>query len=194
MGPSVLALSPDIPKGALLVGGISYPLMISRSVDFHEYEVIFRVWYPERIDREILMNMMSSLWDGAEAATWVPHLIHDPLPGVAAKQILYQVARLDSQVPNIASELAARSMGIPQLAPATSSIWGIPDQEGPLSSALVYFDIDAEPPPPGNQPAEDDNGTHGEQRYLDGSRLQINAFFQPGGLIENFCEGPCDPD
>jgi len=194
MGPSVLALSPDIPKGALLVGGINYPLMISRSVDFYEYEVIFRTWYPERIDREVLMNMMSTLWDGAEAATWTPHLVNDPLPGLEAKQILYQVARLDSQVPNIASEMAARTMGLSQLAPASSSIWGIPDQEGPLSSALVYFDIAAEPPPPGNQPAEDDNGTHGEQRYLDGSRLQINAFFQPGGMIENYCDGPCDPD
>ena len=194
MGPSVLALSPDIPKGAFLVGGISYPLMIGRSVDFYEYEVIYRTWYPERVDREILMNMMSSLWDGAEAATWVPHLVSDPLPGVAAKQILYQVARLDSQVPNIASELAARTMGIPQLSPAAQSLWGIPDEQGPLSSALVYFDFDVEPLPLGNQAPEDDNGTHGDQRYTDGSRLQIDAFFREGGMIEHFCDGPCDPE
>jgi len=194
MGPSVLALSPDIPKGALLVGGISYPLMVGRSVDFYEYEIIFRTWYPERIDREILMNMMSTLWDGAEAATWAPHLVHDPLPGVSAKQVLYQVARHDSQVPNLASEFAARTIGLPQLQPATSSIWGIPDEQGPLSSALVYFDLHAEPPPPGNQAPEHDNGTHGDQRYLDGSRLQINAFFEDGGMISNFCDGPCDPD
>ncbi len=194
MGPSVLALSPDIPKGAFLVGGISYPLMIGRSVDFYEYEVIYRTWYPERIDREILMNMMSTLWDGAEAATWAPHLTKDPLPGVEAKQVLYQVARLDSQVPNIASDLAARTMGIPQLAPAAQSIWGIPEEEGPLSSALVYFDFGADPLPAGNEAPEDDNGTHGDQRYTDGSRHQINAFFQEGGMIENFCDGPCDPD
>jgi len=194
MGPSVLALSPDIPKAAFLVGGISYPLMIGRSVDFYEYEIIFRTWYPERIDREILMNMMSTLWDGAEAATWAPHLVSNPLPGVEAKQVLYQVARLDSQVPNIASELAVRTMGIPQLAPAAQPLWGIPNEEGPLSSALVYFDFGAAPLPLGNQAPEDDNGTHGDQRYADGSRAQINAFFHEGGLIEQFCEGPCDPD
>ena len=194
MGPSVLALSPDLLKGAFLVGGIGYPLMIGRSVDFDEYEIIFRTWYPERIDREILMNMMSSLWDGAEAATWVPHLVHDPLPGFETKQVLYQVARGDSQVPNIASEMAARTLRIPQLAPATQSIWGISDEPGPLSSALVYFDFGAEPPPLGNQAADDDNGTHGDQRYTYGSRHQINAFFQDGGMIENFCDGPCDPE
>jgi len=194
MGPSVLALSPDIPKAAFLVGGISYPLMIGRSVDFYEYEVIFRTWYPERIDREILMNMMSTLWDGAEAATWMPHLVSNPLPGVEAKQVLYQVARLDSQVPNIASELAVRTMGIPQLAPAAQPIWGITDEEAPLSSALVYFDFGVEPLPAGNLAPEDDNGTHGDQRYTHGSRAQINAFFQEGGLVQHFCEGPCDPE
>jgi hypothetical protein len=85
-------------------------------------------------------------------------------------------------------------MGIPQLAPAAQALWGIPDEEGPLSSALVYFDFGVDPLPPGNQAPEDDNGTHGDQRYADSSRAQINAFFHEGGLIEQFCEGPCDPE
>jgi len=25
-------------------------------------------------------------------------------------------------------------------------------------------------------------------------KLQLDAFFQPNGQIENFCDGPCDPE
>jgi len=194
MGGTVMGLSQDTHKGALLVGAMNYPLMIGRSVDFEEYEVIFKTWYPERIDREILMSLMITLWDGAEPNAWMPHLVRDPVPNTPAKQILYQVARHDSQVPNLASDIAVRTLDIPQLAPARESIWGIADTAGPVDSAYVYYDFNAEPPPVGNQAPSDDNGTHGDQRYTEGAQLQMNAFFQPDGQVMHFCDGPCDPD
>ncbi|HCP45231.1 MAG TPA: hypothetical protein DIU15_04280 [Deltaproteobacteria bacterium] len=194
MGGTVMGLSQDTLKGALLVGAMNYPLMIGRSVDFEEYEVIYKTWYPERIDREILMSLMITLWDGAEPNAWMPHLVRDPAPNTPAKQILYQVARHDSQVPNLASDIAVRTMEIPQLAPAREPIWGVSDAAGPVDSAYVYYDFNAEAPPEGNQAPSEDNDTHGDQRYTEGAQLQMGAFFQPEGQVMHFCEGPCDPD
>jgi hypothetical protein len=194
MGGTVLGLSQDLDRGALLVGGMNYPLMIGRSVDFEGYELIYRTWYPERIDREVLMSVMISLWDQAEPNPWIPHLVADPAPGTPPKQVLYQIARYDSQVPNIASDIAVRTMGIPLMVPSTVEPWGIPGTEGPAPSAYVYYDFGIEPIPPGNDAPGEDNGVHGDQRYLDAARAQMNAFFQPDGEVENFCDGACDPE
>ena len=190
-GGTLMALSTDIARGALLVGGISYPMMIGRSVDFHEYELIYRVWYPRRIDREILMSVMSSMWDFSEPAPFMRHILRDPLPGTPPKQILYQVALHDSQVPNVASDMAARELGIPQLAPGLFDVWGVPTSDGPLDSAYVYYDTGGEPAPAGNNPPEFDNDAHGDQRHLDATVEQLDAFWRPDGRITDTCGGPC---
>jgi hypothetical protein len=194
MGGTVMALSQDITRGALLVGGANYPLLIGRSVDFYTYEVVFAVWYPERLDREVLMAVMISMWDHAEPNAWLPHLVADPLPDTPVKQILYQVARDDSQVPNVASDIAVRSMGIPLLTPSPVTPWGMPTSDGPEDSAYVYFDLGREPAPDGNQAPTEGNGAHGDQRWLDAALEQMNGFWQPDGQVVHTCVGPCDPE
>lgn len=194
MGGTVMALSQDITRGALLVGGANYPLLIGRSVDFYDYEVVFGVWYPERIDREVLMAVMISMWDHAEPNAWLPHVVTDPLPGTPAKQILYQVARDDSQVPNLGSDMAVRSMGIPLLTPSPVTPWGIDTSDGPEDSAYVYYDLGREPAPLGNQAPTEGNGAHGDQRWLDAALEQMNGFWQPDGQVVHTCDGPCDPE
>ena len=189
-----MALTQDLTRGALLVGGMSYPIMIGRSVDFYDYEILYRVWYPRRFDRELLMHVMISMWDYAEPNAWLPHVLHDTLPDTPAKQILYQVARHDSQVPNISSDAAVRTMGLQQLAPGLLDIWGVDEAEGPLDSALVYYDLDREPPPAGNEAPTEGNGAHGDQRWLPAAMEQMSAFWQPDGQVISFCEGPCDPE
>jgi hypothetical protein len=140
------------------------------------------------------MAVMISMWDHAEPNAWLPHLVSDPVPGSPAKHILYQVARDDSQVPNIASDMAVRTMGIPLLTPSPVTPWGIPTTEGPADSAYVYFDLLREPAPAGNQAPTDGNGAHGDQRWLDAALEQMNSFWQPDGQVIHTCEGPCDPE
>lgn len=196
MGATLLTVSPDIERGALLVGAANYPLMMARSVDFHEYELIYRAWYPRRIDREILMKLLISLWDGAEPNAWLPYLIAgDPAQGIEPNEVLYQVSREDSQVPNLASDWAVRTMGtVPLMDAPVWDTWGLQVEAGPLPSAYVQVDTLKEPNPAGNMPAEEDNGAHGAQRYVESGRLQIDAFLHDGALVQQFCDGPCDPD
>jgi hypothetical protein len=194
MGATVMALSQDTERGALLVGAANYPVMIGRSVDFYSYEVVFRVWYPERIDREVLMAVMISMWDHAEPNAWLPHLVTNPVQDTAAKKILYQVARDDSQVPNIASDIAVRTMGIPLLTPSPVLPWGMETTEGPVDSAYVYFDLQREPPPLGNEAPTEGNGAHGDQRWLEAAMTQMDAFWREDGEVAHTCDGPCDPE
>jgi hypothetical protein len=54
-------------------------------------------------------------------------------------------AWLDKQVSNQCAEIEARTLGLPNFAPARSSaqLQGIPDLDGPLDSAYVMFDTGA---------------------------------------------------
>jgi hypothetical protein len=112
------------------------------------------------------------------------------------------VARFDHQVSNQASEILARTLGLPSLVgSAEPGKPGIPDRAGPLDSALVYYDAgglvpgvhDAYIPPLANQRVEiDECDPHSERLATPASLDQLFAFLQPDGEIVSFCDGLCD--
>jgi hypothetical protein len=145
------------------------------------------------------------------------------------------MARCDSQVSNLGTEIALRSLGIPQVAPAIHSFFGIPAVAGPIDgSALLEIDwqrcgsrcnvpgeddpgaactTDADCPGVGDDPARTrcdsgtpalanlippfDNGAHGAEGSIPATEpvpRQVADFLQPGGLINQYCDGTCDPD
>ncbi len=189
MGMVYNGVSQDVHKAALMVGGQNYSVMIPRSSDFPDYEAIFLPWYSRRLDQQIMLALIMSLWDKSEPNSYVPHLVTDPLPGTPVKQILHQVAVNDSQVPNLASEQAARTMGIPLLTPTSKGVWGLDTVTGADApgSAMVYFNFDRELGVEGNVPPDEDNDVHGDQRFLLAAQLQIDAFLRPDGAIVDFC-------
>jgi len=194
LGGTFMATSPDIERGTLIVGSMDFPFTMTRSLNWVEYELILAAWYDRRIDREILVYVMGSLWDIADPNAYLPHVIADPLPDTPPKRILYQVAEGDLQVQTIAADRAVRTMGIPLLQPALRSVWGVEEATGPLDSAYVYYDLGGELPPTDNQLPEAVNDVHNDQRREPTAQAQIDAFFHPDGRIESFCEGACDPD
>lgn len=193
-GGTLLSLSPDVERAALLVGAMNYAIMIPRSTNWPSYEAIFASWYDLRVDREIMLSVIGSLWEQAEPAGWLHRTLRDPLPGSGVKKVLYQVARYDDQVPNMASNIAVRTLGIPVLTPSPVLPWGVDAIAGPAESALVYYDVGAPPVSETNVPATPANDAHGQQRGLDAAQLQIDAFLRPGGQVTNFCDGDCGPD
>ena len=195
-GQTYMALSQDLERGILNVGGTIYPVMIGRSVDFRDYELVYEAWYSDRIDREFFMNLIQQLWDVCEGAGYLPHLHEDAFPDTETKKILYQVALHDAQVPNVASDMAARTAGWPQLVPTMHEVWGVEDapSEPYDGSAIQYWDCGAEPLDPGNNPPEDDNVAHDCVRRLTAAKEQMDAFWQPDGQVVNTCDGECDPE
>ncbi len=194
LGGTFLTISPDIDQGALIVGSTNFPYTMTRSLNWRDYELIQKAWYDSRIERELGVSIIGSLWDRAEPNAWLPHLTAGDLPNTTPKRVLYQLARHDIQVQNLMSEVAVRDLGIPQLLPTDRPIWQVPAEEGPLDSAVVYYDLQATPPPVTNELPEAVNDVHNQQRGLDAAMAQIDAFLRPNGRVVSTCEGACDPE
>ena len=90
-----------------------------------------------------------------------------------------------------------RLLGLPQIAPSPTTIFGVDEVAGPIggSGIAVYdFGLDVEAT---YQTADPSailiNDVHGSVRQLDAVKNQIDAFFQVNSQIINFCNGTCDP-
>ena len=191
-GAAYMALSTETIRGVLGVPAANYSILLQRSTDFTEFQFILNLDYPDELDRALLYPLIQQLWDRAEPQGYLSHLVADPLPETPAKKILIQMGVNDSQVPNIGTEIEARSLGIPSLAPAAVSWFQVPEMSAPFDgSAVVAYDVNATTAPLSNTPPAKDNGVHEAIRRLDEAQRQIDAFLRPDGTVQNFCSGPC---
>lgn len=190
-GLTLAALSPDIERFALGVGGTSYGVMLPRSVHWSIYGQFLKTGYPSRVERDLLMVMFAHQWDLVEGAAYAPHLLHDPLPGVNEKRILFQVGLDDAQTPNPGSHIGARTVGLPLFSPSVGNLSGLDGVTGKADSAVVLFDEGAPSLPLGTAPPEMDTVTHEAVRRDPRAQAQIDAFLRPDGVIEDFCDGAC---
>jgi hypothetical protein len=158
-------------------------------VDFNPFFLTFKEKYLDH--REIslfVVGLMQQLWDPVEPGGWMWDMVRD---ADEPKQVLMQVAINDNQVTTLGAHYQARAYGAKTIAPATRSIWGIEEAEGPWDgSALVEFryeDLPDEPaaavPPFGPDPHEC------PRRELAG-QLQLGEFLATG-LVRNYCDGTC---
>ncbi len=191
-GGAYLALSPDTQRGVLGVGAENYSTLLQRSTDFSQYQLFFDQHYQDPYERSLLFPIIQQLWDRGEPNGYASHLLTDPLPGTPAKKILMQIGLHDSQVPNLASEIQARSLGIPAVAPSALPLFQVPEMTAPFDgSAFVPYDVSALPEPLTDTPPADDDGVHEAIRRLDAAQSQIDAFLRPDGTVQNFCTGAC---
>jgi hypothetical protein len=191
-GGAFMALTPDVERGVLNVPGCEWSLMIYRSTQFLPLYPILDTIFPDPLDRQLLVASSQSEWDHTDPATFAPHIVRDPLPGVGPKRVILQESIGDAQVPNMATRIFARAIGLSGFG-LVERVPGIPEVDGPLDSAYTQWNAHKLPlPPPGNMPAPDDNGAHGAIQDLPALREQIQLFFRPDGLAVNTCGGPCD--
>lgn len=191
-GGAYMSLATETTRGVLGVGAANYSTLLQRSGDFSQYQYFFDQHYQNPYDRALVFPIIQQLWDRGEPNGYESHLIADPLPGTPAKKILMQIGLHDSQVPNLATEIQARSLGIPMPAPSAWPLFQVPEMTAPFDgSAMVPYDVSATPEPLTNTPPLFDNGVHEAIRRLDAAQSQIDAFLRPDGVVQNFCDGPC---
>lgn len=191
-GGLYLALSPDTKRGVLGVGAANYSTLLQRSIDFNPFQFLLNQWYQGELDRALLYPLLQQLWDRGEPNGYTAHLVRDPLPNTPAKKILMQIGINDSQVSHLASEIQARSLGIPSVAPSAFPGFGIPELEAPFDgSAYVPYDVGGAAVPDVNLPPNIENGVHEAVRRLPAAQMQIDAFLRPDGVVQNFCPGAC---
>ena len=193
LGATVAGLSPDIDRYALGVCAMDLPVMMPRAYGWDAIELFFKQGYPARIDRDLLVVMSAEEWDLVEDSPFAPHLLQDPLPGSQVAHLLFQIGLYDSSSTNVASEIAGRTLGLPELSPTAHPVWGLAQQAAPLDSGYVVYDMGATPLPEGTQAPSVDNGVHEAVRRDPRAQAQIVAFLQAGGAVTDTCSGPCSP-
>lgn len=191
-GGIYLALSPDTSRAVLGVGASNYSTLLQRSIDFDPFQFLLDQWYKRELDRALLYPLLQQLWDRGEPNGFISHLVDDPLPNTPPKKILMQIGINDSQVSHVASEIQARSLGIPAVAPSALPAFGIEEMPAPFDgSAYVPYDVGGIAPPLINKPPTIENGVHEAVRRLPAAQMQIDAFLRPDGQIRSFCPGAC---
>lgn len=194
MGGTVVAMAPNLPRGILVVGGANYSMMIWRSSAFSALSDAWKVSHPDPQEREFLFALVQSAFDRADPGI-LAELITHPIGGGDAKRLFLIESIGDCQVPNVASEVMARTFDMPLLTPSPKPVWGAPESAEPVQegSALLLVDTKKQPlPPTTNLPPEDDNGAHGSA-VDDPALIEVIERFIFKGFAENLCDGPCDP-
>ncbi|HME73541.1 MAG TPA: hypothetical protein VKM54_27305, partial [Myxococcota bacterium] len=207
LGTMFAGLSPDIERANVDVPAINFSLLLQRSTDFVPFESVLQVsGVSDPMDSALVISIIHELWVRGEPAALATHVTSNPLRGTNAKKILMTEAFLDQQVSNQGTEIAARTLGLPQLVGSLlPGVAEIPDRAGPLDSAWVVYDTGgfdlSNPadapfiPPLANLTAQSNHcDPHPRRFFTPASIQQFVTFLQPGGKIENFCNGLCDAD
>ncbi|GAA2071476.1 hypothetical protein GCM10009801_23150 [Streptomyces albiaxialis] len=204
LGGALLAASPDIARGVLGVPGMNYGLLLDRSAAFTRFRPVLDRAYPDKLDQQLYLALAQMVWDHGEANGYANHLTRDPLPGTRPHQVLMHVAYGDHQVPPVAAEVEARTLGArlvtPALAPGRSPdrvpYWGIrPAGKLPYrGSALVIWDSGTPTPPLSNTPPTGPaygRDPHSDPRNAPAARRQKAAFLSTGRVVDVCDAAPC---
>jgi len=218
------ALTPDIERFQVDVPGINFTQLLQRSMLYASplvggisFDLIVRsIGITDPLQTLIGHDVLNELWVSGEPGGYITHVTRDPLPGSGVgpdgrqgKRILLTMAWLDKIVPNLTSEVAARSLGLPQL--EGSLLRGMPELPDLAGGALglesafqVYdtgsfdlFDPAHAPaiPPLANAAAADGRcDPHGMRFTIPAGIAQTLDFLRPGGRVRSFCsdDGLCN--
>jgi hypothetical protein len=201
IGGAATAVAQDWTRAVLGVPGMNYSLMLRRSSDWPAYASIFEANYTDRLDQTLILAMIQTQWDRAEANGYAHHMTTDPYPGTPHHQVLLHVAFGDFQVPMWSAEIEARTIGAhlrqPALAPGRHpdvnpffGIPAVPTDEAFTGSVLVYWDSGTPPPPSTEQHPTAGGDPHSRPRAQAAARVQKSEFFD--GVFVDVCGvDPC---
>lgn len=189
-GSVVMAYDPYMTRGVVGVGGGNYSMMLERSVDWPIHEATLTGSYGEAgsnpLNISLMIHMMQMAWDLTEPSGTVQDILKGTIPGTPQKQLLLHMAIGDDQVPNIATEWQARTMGIPVLGPSPKQPWGMQMENATpgMSSALVIFDGNFNPVPLTNEAPEGNAPAHSYTRRQPAAMRQMKEFYATGSVVQ----------
>jgi hypothetical protein len=197
-GVTLLALSPTLDRAAFSVGGGPYSLMMTRSASYTPLITLLEASMPGPLAIQKFTALSQETWDRVDPMTYSERVLLEPYAkSPAERRILMQVGVGDHSVNNLASYINARAMGMPLLQPSPREVYGLESVSAPADNAFVIVDfkLASEPGVECKIPTEGDkNDVHEGVRRNTKIKMQLDAFFQPGGTIQHFCDGACDPE
>jgi hypothetical protein len=199
LGSVLGALSPDIDRLGLHVGGAGFTHIMSRARPFGNFLNQLSTSLFASREQQKFIAMIQEGFDRIDPATYAELLLDEPLPQSANdRRVLLQSVLGDSEVPNLGNFLHARILRLPLLAPTPQNIFGINSIEGPVDgSAMVLFDMGLDlvdiysVPDPSTI---EQNGAHEGLRFFESVHAQWDAFYRLDSQIIHTCDGICDPE
>ncbi|RME20620.1 MAG: hypothetical protein D6798_20075 [Deltaproteobacteria bacterium] len=192
-GTSFTALHPDVQRAVVAVPGAGWTHMIQRSVDFTEIDTLLDLLYPDPLTQLVFVSALQSFFDASDPVN-LGRLLRD-----SDKTVIVQEAIGDCQVPNLATEILARTVGVSHLQEAIVPIYGVDTVQGPIEHARVLTQIelpdalDDYMPPDENTIPTQDNGVHSNSVLSDVALSQVLTLVETGQAVHP-CDGACDPD
>lgn len=184
MGLTVCGIDPKIKRCVNQVGGINYSILLERSRDWPTYRTTLIGGYQDPLVVALMINLMQNEWDRTDPVVVADVITTTGFPNTPPKQVLWQVAIADDEVPNLGSEYAARTMGIPVLTPSPKLPWGVQTTAGPASSAMVYYDFGLGSTIPDTNTAPPDNDVHSNIRNKSATTDMMKHFYETGQIIQ----------
>ncbi|MCP4806849.1 MAG: hypothetical protein GY913_02170 [Proteobacteria bacterium] len=184
LGGAQVAMSPRIQRAGLSVPGMPFTLILARSDNFHPFLKLFEIKYDDWKDISVLIASMQMLWDPVESGGWAHQ---------QDKPVLVQAAIGDAAVTTLSAHVMSRAYDLPLIVPEARSVWGLESLEAPVEGGgLVEFDWGVEEPVEA-VPCDTETNTHGGPFYSSRGREQLATFLETG-VVEQTCDGACDPD
>jgi hypothetical protein len=195
LGGTYLALSPDIERAKLGVGGANFSLMLFRARPFAVFLELLGDHVPDPLDQQKFGIFAQSSFDRMDPGSFMDLVSDAPLPGnPPTRHVLLHAGIDDASVTLLAAAYHARGLGLPLLEPAPAEVAGLESASYPADDGFVLFDfgldldlVDTATPPDG------DTITHDAVRNAAEAKEQVSAFLREGGTIEQTCDGACDP-
>ena len=147
-GGTVCAVSVDVKHCSLGVPGMDYSTLLPRSSDYVAtmplgpssltsispsnptggvgYSNLFDLFYPDQSQRQLVLDLIQTLWDPADPSGYATHMTSTAagglLPNTPDHEVLMQVAWGDHQVADATAEDEARTIGAATFAPALETV------------------------------------------------------------------------
>jgi hypothetical protein len=132
LGGALTALSPDVTRSVLYVPGMTYSVLLPRSVDFDDpgdptsfASILYGrgFWasaggYPDTAVHPLILDLMQMLWDRGEPSGYAQFMTGHPLPDTPRHHVLIEMSIGDHQVANVQAEVEARTIGAKLREPA----------------------------------------------------------------------------
>jgi hypothetical protein len=200
-GGALTSLGQDWTRSWLGVPAMGFSTLLNRSSDFAQFKQLLDVTYPDPLEQQIGFGLIQMLWDRGEGDGYIDHVVRNPLPGTPVHRVLVQNVVNDHQVANVASQVEARSLGIPLQEPAlapgrdpdVTPFWGIlAIPHYPYAgSAVSWWDSGSPQVPLGNLPPSAGHDPHDDVANTPAALDQAFQFLITGE-VTNTCDAqPC---
>ena len=197
-GSSFVAISNRITRGVLAVPGSVWLNLIPRSVVWKPIKFVLDLRYPDPLLQQIGIAFIQTRFDLSDPVNLTRLMFREPPPDSPRdRAVVLQESIGDCQVPNLTTEMLARALGVRQMGPGNSEVFGLERVGSPSrESVLVQYDLLTEAtyrPSLENVLPEKDNGVHTDVCYLPQVLQQVGHFLQTGEITQ-YCEGACNPN